>query len=88
MTHLVQVDCAAEVNGHELLAVFEANGLRGEVVDGGPTLVFRLADAGRDAGQFAKAVVHSLDSWLADHRSPLVPAHVAEDRFALRPPAA
>lgn len=88
MTHLVRVDCSGTVDGDELLAVFEANGLRGEVVDGGPTLVFRLADAGRDAAQFAKAVVHSLDAWLADHRSPLVPAHVAENLFALRPPAA
>jgi hypothetical protein len=88
MTHLVQVECARTVDGEEILGVFEAHGLSGELVDRGPKLVFRLADAGNDAGQFATTVIHSLDAWLGDRRLPLVPVHVSGDEFALRPPAA
>lgn len=88
MTHLVEVDCARTVDGEELLAAFEANGLQGELVDRGPRLVFRLADAGRDATQFAGAVAHSLESWLGERRLPLVPVQLGDDAYALRPPAA
>ena len=88
MTHTVQVDCARSVDGEDLLAAFAAHGLSGELVDRGPQLVFRLADAGRDAAQFANAVFHSLDAWLGERRLPLIPVCVAEDAYALRPPAA
>lgn len=88
MTHTVQVDCPRPVDGEELLAAFAAQGLSGELVDGGPQLVFRLRDAGRDAAQFASAVSHTLDAWLGERRLPLVPVCVSEDAYALRPPAA
>jgi hypothetical protein len=88
MTHTVQVVCARTVDGEELLAAFAAQGLSGELVDRGPQLVFRLADAGRDAAQFTRTVIHSLDAWLGERRLPLVPVRLAEDAFALRPPAA
>ena len=88
MTHTVQVDCPRLVDGEELLAAFAAQGLSGELVDGGPQLVFRLRDAGRDAAQFASAVAHTLDAWLGERRLPLVPVCVSEDAYALRPPAA
>jgi hypothetical protein len=88
MTHLVQVSCARTVDCDQLLAAFEAHGLHGELVDRGPRLVFRLADAGRDAAQFATTVGHSLDAWLGESRLPLVPVRLGDDAYALRPPAA
>jgi hypothetical protein len=88
MTHTVHVECARTVDGEDLLAAFAAQGLSGELVDGGPQLVFRLTDAGHDAAQFTNAIVHSLDAWLGERRLPLVPVCVAEDSFALRPPSA
>jgi hypothetical protein len=88
MTHLVQVECARTVDGEELLCVFEAHGLSGELVDPGPRLVFRLADPDANEEQFSSTVIHSLDAWLGERRLPLIPVHVAGDEYALRPPSA
>ena len=75
----IAVGLTRQVDGPEVLAMFEAGGVEGKLSKDGCEVIV--------SGDDAVTVGHLLEGWAAEHGLPFVPVQVDGSSYALVPPA-